>query len=213
MNKRMKSRSPVARYAVSISLLLLLLLTAPCARADYVGYNKLVTLHAETGEVRAEHRHDWSDATRAARFKMVTASNNPFTRANDYAHLRLHDKNSGRELFRRPVPAFSHLWISADSQYVVGISNIMLWNPYHIVVFNRSGDRLFEKDMTRLSWPGSSRSVTNWVFWYKEPIPSIDIADNGKYLTLSIEDRRGVRREFYFLAARADAAPGPTAGL
>ena len=207
----MKFRSPAARYFLSASLLLLL--TAPSARADFVGYDKVVTLVAETGEVRAEHRHDWSDATRAARFKMVSTSSNPFTRANDYAYLRLNDKNSGRELFRRPVPALSLIWISPDSQYVVGLSNVMISNPYHLVVFNRSGDRLLEKDMTRVRWPGSSRSVTNSIYWYKEPIPSIDIADNGKYLTLSIEDTRGVRREFYFLAARADTTPDTPAGF
>jgi hypothetical protein len=50
-------------------------------------------------------------------------------------------------LFRRPVPALTHIWISPDSAYVVGISNVMLWNPYQLVAFCRSGDRLLERNM------------------------------------------------------------------
>jgi hypothetical protein len=178
------------------------LMAAPSAQADSVGYSKIVDLSAESLTVRAEHHHDWSHATHAARWKMISGDGNPFTAANNYAYLRLHDKMTGTELFRKPVPALSYIWVSPDARYVVGISNIMLWNPYQLVVFSRSGERLLERDLVNVTWPGVSRSVTNWLNWYKEPIPKIGIIDNGVTATLSIEDTRGVPREFEFSSAQ-----------
>jgi hypothetical protein len=168
------------------------------AWADAIGYRNVVNLSAETGTVRAEHHHDWSRATSEARWKMISTSKNPFTAENDYSYLRLRDKATGTELFRRPVPALTHIWISPDSEYVVGISNVMLWNPYQLVVFGRSGDRLLERNMVGTNWPGVSMSVTNWIKWYKEPVPQMTIVRDGTTATLSIEDALGVMRQFQF---------------
>jgi hypothetical protein len=82
---------------------------------------------------------------------MITTTKHPFAADNDYSYLRLRDKATGAELFRRPVPALTHIWISPDSKYVVGISNVMLWNPYQLVVFSGSGDRLLERNISRRS--------------------------------------------------------------
>lgn len=170
------------------------------ACADATGYDSVVNLSAETGAVRAEHHHDWSRGTSEARWKMISTSRNPFTTDNDYSYLRLRNKATGTELFRRPVPALTHIWISPDSEYVVGISNVMLWNPYQLVVFSRSGDRLLERNMEGTIWPGVSRSVTNWIKWYKEPAPQMTIVRDGATATLSIEDPLGVMRQFQFPA-------------
>jgi hypothetical protein len=98
---------------------------------------------------------------------MISTTKNPFSADNDYSYLRLRDKATGAELFRRPVPALTHIWISPDSKYLVGISDVMLWNPYQLVVFSKSGDRLLERNMVGVNWPGVSQSVTNWINWYK----------------------------------------------
>jgi hypothetical protein len=124
------------------------------AHADRVGYSGVVDLSAAIETLRAEHHHDWGSATHAARWKMISTTKNPFTADNDYSSLRLYDKRTGVELFRRPVPALTHIWISPDSEYVVGVSNVMLWNPYQLVVFNRAGDRLLERNMVGVNWPG-----------------------------------------------------------
>jgi hypothetical protein len=168
--------------------------------ADMVGYDKVVDLRAETGTARAEHHHDWSVATRDARWKMISTTRNPFTADNDYSYLLLRDKATGSELFRRPVPALTHIWISPNSKYVVGISDVMLWNPYQLVVFSKSGDRLLERNMVGVNWPGVSQSVTNWIKWYKEPVPHMTIVENGATATLSVEDALGVLRQFQFPA-------------
>jgi hypothetical protein len=98
------------------------------------------------------------------------------------------------------VPALTHIWISTDSKYVVGISNVMLRNPYQLVVFNKSGDRLLEHNRVGVNWPGVLRSVTNWINWHKEPVPQMAIVEDGTTATLSIEDPRGVLRQFEFPA-------------
>jgi hypothetical protein len=173
-----------------------LLFASLLAFGDIVSYSKIVDLRAETGVVVAEHHHDWSRATQEARWKMDSTTKDPFTAENTYSYLRLLDRASGRELFKKPVPALTHLWISPDSRYVVGLSNVKLSNPYQLVVFSRSGRRILERSITAASWPTVGESVTNWVFWYKEPTPTIRLE-----VTLSIEDRLGTPREFRFHAS------------
>jgi hypothetical protein len=172
-------------------MLWLMVATSAPAHADRSSYDKVVDLWAETGTLRAEHHHHCCSGKTAE---------DPFAAENDYSYLRLRDKATGTELFRRPVPALPHIWISPDSKYVVGISNVMLRNPYQLVVFSKSGDRLLERNMVGVNWPGVSQSVTNWINWYKEPVPQIAIVEDGTTATLSIEGPLGVLRQFEFPA-------------
>jgi len=121
---------------------------------------------------------------------------------NDYSYLRLRDNVTDTELFRRPVPALTHIWISPNSKYVVGISNVKLRNPYQLVVFSKAGDLLLKRNMVGAIWPGEWESVTNWINWYKEPVPQITIVEEGATATLSVEDPRGALRQFQFPAGR-----------
>jgi hypothetical protein len=171
------------------------------AHADSVDYNGVVNLSAETETLRADHHHDWSLLPRPPR-KTISTTENPCAVDIDDSSLRLCDKTTGVELFRRPVPALTHIWISPDSEYVVGLSKVMFRNPFQLVVFNRAGDRLFERNMVGVNWPGVSRSVANWIYWYKEPVPQMKIVKEGATATLFIEDRLGVLREFQFPAVR-----------
>jgi hypothetical protein len=172
-------------YAMIFRITLGLAIAASsAAHADRVAYNGVVDLSIETETLRSEHHHDWSSAT------------------PEDSSLRLYDKTTGVELFRRPVPALTHIWISPDSEYVVGLSKVMLRNPYQLVVFNRTGDRLLERNMVGVDWPGVAQSVTNWIYRYKEPVPQIKIVKEGATATLFVEDRLGVLREFRFPAVR-----------
>jgi hypothetical protein len=99
------------------------------------------------------------------------------------------------------VPALTHLWIAPDSRYVVGLSNLKLHNPYQLVVFTRSGRRVFEKRITAESWAGVAESVSNFVTWYKGPSPTITIAEARGEAILTIEDQSGTPREFRFPAS------------
>jgi hypothetical protein len=189
------------RYATIIrTALWQLVATSTSAHADRAGYDKVVDLWAAAGTLRAEHHHDWSGATRKARWKMISSTENPFGADNDYSYLRLRDNATGAELFRRPAPALTHIWVSPNSKYVVGISHVKLWNPYQLVVFSKSGDLLLKRNMVGINWPGVFDSVTNWINWYKEPVPQIAVVEDGTIATLSVEDPRGVLRQFQFPA-------------
>jgi hypothetical protein len=166
--------------------------------ADAVGYRGIKDVREQNAVLLVEHHHDWSMATEPARYKMITTTKDPFTAENTYSYLRVVEKASGRELFRAPVPALTLLWISPDSRYVVGLSTIMLWNPYQLVVFTRSGRRVFQKDFTSDPAPGIQQSTTNVILWFKEPVPSIRLEDDRGAARLWIEDRLGKPREFRF---------------
>jgi hypothetical protein len=177
------------------------LLVCPFVLADAIGYSQVLDLRTESGTIVAEHHHNWSDATLDARWKMISTTKDPFTSENTYSYLRLLDKASGQERFKKPVPALTYLWISPDSRYIVGLSNIMLSNPFQLVVFSRSGRRLLERNFIGDSRPGVSQSVTNWVHWYKEPVPILRLKESQKSMILTIEDSIGNLREFRFGAS------------
>ncbi len=168
--------------------------------ADMVGYAKILDIRAESDRLVAEHHHDWSRATEEPRLKMITTTKDPFTAENTYSYLRVVEKGSGRELFRKPVPALTQLWISPDSRFIVGISSVKLWNPYQLVVFDRSGRKLLAQDFTNDTRPGITQSTTNAIIWFQQPDPNIRLTESGGSAVLSIEDPLGKPREFRFRA-------------
>ncbi len=111
-----------------LGALALMALVSSTAQADYVPYARRVSISAEMGDLRVEHSHDWSNATREAR----TTTNDPFSAENNYSYLELRDKANGAILFHKPAPALTYIWIFPNSKYIVGLSNIKLWNPYQI---------------------------------------------------------------------------------
>jgi hypothetical protein len=167
-------------------------------RADAVGYSSVSNCSANSDQLLAEHHHDWSEATRDARWRMISTDKDIFNSQNTYSSLSVKDLGNGRQLFTAPVPALTHLWISGDSRFIVGISNIKLWNPIQVVVFSSRGTRLLARQVQSSSFAGVSESVSNWVNWYKEPIPRISISPSQGGYTLIIEGNNGEPRTFEF---------------
>ena len=118
---------------------------SPPAVADDASYDGIRDVIAETAELRAVHHHDWSEATHRKRLKMISGHQDPFRAENDYATLEVTDRKTGQRLFRASVPALTRLWISPDSRHILGLSEIMLWNPYQLVLFDREGHLLFRR--------------------------------------------------------------------
>ncbi len=166
--------------------------------ADRVGYSEVFDCRAESSLLSVTHHHDWSIKTRDARWKMISTDENPFTEANTYSYIRVLDRISGKVLFQSPTPALRFLWISQDSKYIVGVSNIKLWNPIQVVVFNLAGNCVFKKQVLASSFEGASSSVSNYVRWYKEPAPKIQLDRIDGSIRLSIESNAGPTRIFSF---------------
>ena len=107
--------------------------------ADIIGYNKTVELRAESNSYIVIHYHDWSSATLNSRYEMISTHQNPFNSSNDYAYILCINKTTKDTIFKSPSPALTQIKISKDEKYIVGISKIMVWNPYQFVLFNTSG--------------------------------------------------------------------------
>lgn len=124
-------------------LLLSVLLLSLLGHADRAVYNRVKNLLVENKEISVLHRHDWS-GDRDVRSKIMNSWLGPFQPENIYAHIEAVDQKSGQVLFRRLSPALSYVWISDDSGYIVGLSDIRLDNPVQLVIFDRGG-RLIKK--------------------------------------------------------------------
>jgi hypothetical protein len=176
------------------------------ANADAVGYGAVVDLRAESPELEAVHHHDWSKATREGRWKMVSTRAGPFTPENTWSRLRVVVRSSGMVLFDAAVPPLTHLWISPDSRYVVGLSRIQAWNDVQLVAFARDGRLLLSRGIHQANTPGAMSTVTNFTFWYREPTPRVELReerrpDGQSEAVLTVEGNAGSDRVYRFPAA------------
>ena len=114
------------------------------ARADAVGYSRVIDLEAKGDTFAVRHHHDWSGKTREARDRMMATGRDPFTADNTYASLTWLGR-SGAVVRTLPSPALNWLGVTADSRYVVGLSAIKLDNPYQLVVYDRDGNLLLKR--------------------------------------------------------------------
>lgn len=120
-----------------IFISLLLLLPPLAARADRVGYGGTHEVTAKKSTLTFRHVHNWDSAKVDELFSDLTHHERFFSAANDFAFVELRDGDS--VLFRSPAAALTHLWISPDTQFFVGLSRVRLRNPYQLVVWRRDG--------------------------------------------------------------------------
>ena len=119
--------------------------------ADRGSYSEIKEISIESRNYYIMHFHNWSDESREERFKMITSENqNIFDENNNYAYVRVVDKNTNEIILNIPSPALTHLSISEDEQYILGISNIMLWNPYQLIIININGEIIKKRHITPL---------------------------------------------------------------
>ena len=110
--------------------------------ADFSGYNKVVELKVESKNYIVIHYHNWSSTTSESRFKMISTNQDPFTKANDYAYVLCIKKSNNDTIFKSPSPALTEIKISDGEEFIVGISKIMLYNPFQFVAYDTSGNIL-----------------------------------------------------------------------
>ncbi|HYF37891.1 MAG TPA: hypothetical protein VD994_21490 [Prosthecobacter sp.] len=119
----------------------LMFLTAlQCALADGTGYSGYHEASATRGSLTVRHSHDWSSKKVHSLFQDLSHHEKFLTAANDFASTELRDGST--VLFKRPSPALTQVWISPDGQFVVGLSSVMLHNPYQLVIWKRDGTLL-----------------------------------------------------------------------
>lgn len=104
-------------------------------------------------------------------------------------------------LFCTAVPALTHIWLSPDAKYVVGLSNIMHDNPFQLVVYSTRGELLFRRaiDCRELDIEGCRASITNSIYWFHENHPGITLQESANgTLKLSVNGPFKSRIRFVF---------------
>jgi len=107
--------------------------------ADVTGYNRTLNLRIESDNFIVIHFHDWTSKTKDSRYKMISTNQDPFTNENNYAYIVCIDKKTRDTIFKKPCPALTRIEISPDEKYIIGISKVLLWNPYHLVIYDTRG--------------------------------------------------------------------------
>lgn len=129
-------------------LIVVLTLISKPSFADLFGYNKVVTVVKETNSYKFIHFHDWSEKTRKKRFEVTSNENKIFSDTNDFSFLLCVKKKTSDTIFKKPCSVIENLIIDSKNEMVIGISEIKLWNPYQLVVYDFNGNLIFKKRIT-----------------------------------------------------------------
>jgi hypothetical protein len=114
------------------------------ATGDRVAYSGTRDLRVIAGPTAAEHHHNWGKRE---------------------AYVRIVDSESGSEVLKRPSPPLTTLWLTADGQYLVGLSNIKVGNQVQLFIISRDGRFVHEEQICcadqRLQKSLCSESISN----------------------------------------------------
>ncbi|MEO9954461.1 hypothetical protein [Nonlabens sp.] len=120
-------------------ILLVFLASSLIAKADPFAYNGKVLITTESKNFIANHYHNWTSDTKVELYEMISTDQNPFDENNNYGYIELIEKKTGKVIFKKPSTALTKITISENEKHIVGISNIIVWNPYQLVVYDING--------------------------------------------------------------------------
>jgi hypothetical protein len=113
--------------------------------ADRVAYGGARDIVAHGATITVRHHHDWSripikDDGWILRYSPAT----PFGVDEETSNLEFYS-SQGALLARTQSPPLTHLKISADDRYVIGLSDIKHLNDTQLVVFSPTGELLLRR--------------------------------------------------------------------
>jgi hypothetical protein len=79
---------------------------------------------------------------------MISGHRDPFGPDNEYAFVVWYSADERTLIRKLPSPALTWLGVSADSRYVIGLSDIKVWNQIQLVVYGRDGTLLLRRHIT-----------------------------------------------------------------
>jgi hypothetical protein len=138
------------------------------AFSDSVIYRETINISIESEKYIVNHHHNWD---------------------RNYAYIECMNKDTNDIVFRVPSPALTHIFISDDEQFIVGLSNIKVDNPFNVVVIDMEGKYILEKHIDNIGVRDYYQSVTNFVYWFNETNPEINyIYKNNRLAGISLLD-------------------------
>lgn len=117
-----------------------------CAFADFGAYSGHHEVVATRDSWTVRHAHDWDYQKVDVLISDLSQDDKIFTAANDFAFTEFRD--GSKVLFKSPSPALTYVWISPDGQFVVGMSDVMLRNPYQLVIWKKDGSLLHREHIS-----------------------------------------------------------------
>jgi len=118
------------------------------AKAEPTSYSGKILITAESENFIAKHYHNWTSDTEEELYEMISTDQNPFNEKNNYAYIELIDKRTGKTIFKKPSTALTQIEISKNEKHIVGISNIMVWNPYQLVIYDTNGKLIKKRNFS-----------------------------------------------------------------
>jgi hypothetical protein len=122
---------------------------AASSLGDAVPYQGKLALFATNGDRYAIHEHDWSSAKLQKLSRDSSNGDWILSAKNDFSFVQL-NRIGGDILFRRPSPALTKLYIDFDHKLVVGLSTIMVSNPYQLIIWNTHGEIVHREHISNL---------------------------------------------------------------
>lgn len=125
-----------------------LMIAARPSFADRVAYSGARDIVEHSATVTVRHHHDWSrtfseDGRWLLRYSVAT----PFGVDDETSSLEFYSPQ-GAIVARVPSPPLTHLEISADGRYVIGLSKIKHLNATQLVVLNSTGELLLRRGIS-----------------------------------------------------------------
>jgi hypothetical protein len=128
---------------------LLVFLTATSSLADAVPYRGRLSISTIDTGLHALHEHDWS----SPKLHKLSADRRDgewvFSAANDFSFVEL-GRVGSEILFRQPSPALTKLYISGEHELLIGLSTVMLDNPFQLVVWDKNGAVIHREHISNL---------------------------------------------------------------
>jgi hypothetical protein len=196
---------PLKTFLVSLVLLMPIRVLGDVA---YGGYHEIAVSNFTSS---FKHVHDWWK-NEQKQFAMYQRRNAAFfSEENDFSYVEYIDV-TGKLLFRSPSPALTKLWIEPRSQFVVGLSNIKLRNPYQLVVWRRDGTLIHRQKITRkvveMNDDGREEFETLFPETAKKLADQYFTYEGKTYLTMSFPNfLEGDRKAVEYLRTREEPHP------
>lgn len=141
------------------------------AEADFARYSGTIDLEVESGPVFASHHHDW---------------------AKGVSHIQLGDAQTRTITLSSDSPPFTHIWLSPEQRYFVGLSSVRVDNKTQLFVLDLQEDAKYERgvscdDKEFGDGRNCAASVTNFVYWFDETAPEIEVDEiDGRPISITV---------------------------
>ncbi len=137
LNKRIKIRK-----IIFLGTLFSFLLLVQTLNSDEINLEKFGGCCQYNDKIIVNHSYNWSNLDLIKKLIRID-EDLIFSEKNDFSYIRLTNDSTAVVEWKRPSPALTKIFISENSEYIIGLSNIKYHNPYQLVVLNRKGEIIF----------------------------------------------------------------------